>query len=169
MTTLYDLIHKYDIGEVMNGFIRYLPKQVNLLDQYFKMVKQLQKLKPVASSKQILIRKKIGEEENTLFYDVCGIIANTETDPLSEDKQGEFWAIEFTDWSIWLGMQIATETMNSFSEIEIMVHCMDEMTFCGFSQAKIKKQFNLLMKLADEAKRNTPSNDNEEVTIKGEG
>ena len=47
------------------------------------------------------------------------------------------YALEFTDWSEWLGMNISDLTLSSYSEREIIAHCLYEMTFFGYSNDEI--------------------------------
>jgi hypothetical protein len=49
------------------------------------------------------------------------------------------YAIEFTDWAEWLGMEIDLETLLSYSEVDILGHCLWEMTFCGYSPEDVKR------------------------------
>jgi len=47
--------------------------------------------------------------------------------------------LELTPWRQWLGMEISKESLQEFSEQEIIVHCLYEMTFEGFSEDAIEK------------------------------
>lgn len=60
-----------------------------------------------------------------------------------EPIEGAEWkyAIEFLDWSEWLDMEIAPETEAMFSDVEIIAHCLWEMTFVGYNRAEIREQF----------------------------
>jgi len=51
----------------------------------------------------------------------------------TKDEQGRTigYAIEFTEWKQWLGMDIASVTLKRFLELEIITHCLYEMTFIG--------------------------------------
>jgi len=50
------------------------------------------------------------------------------------------YAIEFTPWDEWLGMDISEETLEQFPYEEIIAHCFWEMTFVDWSPDEIKKK-----------------------------
>jgi hypothetical protein len=57
------------------------------------------------------------------------------------DVSGDGWfALEFTPWDEWKGMEILPETLEQFSTAEIAAHCLEEMTFAGFSQQDIDRK-----------------------------
>lgn len=47
--------------------------------------------------------------------------------------------LEFTPWRKWLGMDISQKSLEDFSKQEIIVHCLYEMTFEGFSEKHIQE------------------------------
>lgn len=47
------------------------------------------------------------------------------------------YAIEFTKWEQWLGMEVNQSTLREYSELEIIAHSLWEMTFVGYSQEAI--------------------------------
>ena len=51
------------------------------------------------------------------------------------DKEVRY-ALDLTPWEEWLGMGIAAETLEGFEPAEIAAHCLWEMTWHGFDQAK---------------------------------
>lgn len=99
-----------------------------------------------------------GEE----YIDVSGKYKNPKNE---EEKYSQ--AIEFTSWRQWLGMEISTESLTHFSELEIIVHCLYEMTFMGFEEEEIQEEFKTIEDniaayknmIAEEKKANTLSLD----------
>lgn len=65
------------------------------------------------------------------------------------DTKDEY-AIEFVPWSEWLGMEISTETQVKYSELEILAHCLWEMTIAGYSEAAIKNQIDEIMQAKED-------------------
>ncbi|NLO51569.1 MAG: hypothetical protein GX103_10490, partial [Bacteroidales bacterium] len=55
----------------------------------------------------------------------------------------------------WLGMEISQESLQHFSELEIISHCLYEMTFVGFEEEEIQKELNSLEKSIEEYKNMT--------------
>ncbi|MFX1254338.1 MAG: DUF6557 family protein [Promethearchaeota archaeon] len=45
-----------------------------------------------------------------------------------------------TRWEEWLGLEIHPDTLNNFDFIDIIVHCLWEMTFHGYNQFQIQKE-----------------------------
>ncbi len=74
-----------------------------------------------------------GEE----YVDVSG----TYKYPKNEEEKFS-QAIEFTPWNQWLGMEISQESFIHFSELEIISHCLYEMTFMGFEEEEIRDELN---------------------------
>ncbi|MCL0060381.1 hypothetical protein M1N88_00625 [Dehalococcoidia bacterium] len=71
-------------------------------------------------------------------------ILNKESDPehFKDDEIGNqevSYGIDFTDWAEWLGMEIDQESFSKYSELDIIGHCLWEVTFYGFIQDDIRK------------------------------
>jgi hypothetical protein len=56
------------------------------------------------------------------------------------------YGLEFNSWDKWLGMEVDKETLDNFSNEEIIAHCLWEMTFIDYDQTKIQA----VMKKLDE-------------------
>lgn len=54
------------------------------------------------------------------------------------------FALEFTPWEEWLGMEIDTNTLYKFDDLEIICRCLLEMTFISLDEEEIKKEINLI-------------------------
>ncbi len=52
-------------------------------------------------------------------------------------KEDQGYAIEFTAWSWWLAQDLHEDTLK-LPPIDILCHCLHEMTFCGFSQEEVE-------------------------------
>lgn len=61
-------------------------------------------------------------------------------------------AIEFTPWQEWLGMEIHPESLDHFTELEIIAHCLYEMTFIGFEEEEIQEEMNRIKDISDDFK-----------------
>ena len=61
-------------------------------------------------------------------------------------------------------MGLATETTNNFNELEIIAHCLYEMTFCGYTEEEIKEQFDTFNDRVEEYK-NWSEEEKKENTI----
>ena len=67
-------------------------------------------------------------------------------------------------WEKWLGMDVAPETLYNFNELEIIAHCLFEMTFCGYEQEEIQEQFDSINRTVEDYKKMT-GEEKEEKTI----
>ncbi len=61
-------------------------------------------------------------------------------------------------------MELAPETLEKFTELEIIAHCLYEMTFCGYDQDEIQAQLTSINSLAEEC-RNLSEEEKDQQTI----
>ena len=83
------------------------------------------------------------------------LIPPVPVDEEAGDREASY-GIELTDWAEWLGMEIEPETLSRYAEADIIVHCVWEMTFFGYSQADIEKTVEELER-ARESQEGNPS------------
>jgi len=69
------------------------------------------------------------ESEIKTYVDVSGRKKEKDKNSMTDS-----YAIEFVEWKKWLGMDLENETMNNFNELEIIAHCLYEMTFYGYTR-----------------------------------
>ena len=93
----------------------------------------------VETNMSIVITKE--RNDNDEYVEVSGL-HNYPKNKEETYSQG----IEFTPWREWLGMDISKESLTSFSELEIIVHCLYEMTFVGFTEEAIREKMNKIEK-----------------------
>ena len=99
---------------------------------YEKVFEYLKLIKSEEMGISIIIRKQ-GDVDGA-YFDVSGLYNN----PKKKDETYPH-GLELTPWNKWLGMYISEESLKNFSESEIVVHCLYEMTFIGFSEDDIPK------------------------------
>lgn len=88
----------------------------------------------------------VPEEENT-YYDVNGI---SEEDSKKEDAWIQGYAIEYCLFNEWLGFGISEKLLTTYSEINIICHCLWEMTFVGFTTEEKQEAIDKLEKACKE-------------------
>jgi len=159
-----DLIDKYKWDDVYSTFIQLYPDQEKNIEGYKRVFEELRTLKPVETKMCIVIEDVFDEYDKEYYAHVSGKdgTLNKKSDPerFKDDEVGNqevLYAIEFTDWAEWLAMEIEQESLSKYSELDIIGHCLWEMTFYGFTQEKIKKQLAQLEKETEEAKKNPSS------------
>jgi hypothetical protein len=98
---------------------------------------------PVVSSLKIEIKEydPDSDESGGSRFGVSGI---------DEDGSGD---ISFVPWSNWKGMEIDSETDEQYSDDEVVAHCLEEMTFAGFSQEEVQKKVAELSSRYDEMRK----------------
>lgn len=159
-----DLIDKYKWDDVYSTFMQLYPDQEKNIEGYKRVFEELRTLKPVETKMCIVIEDVFDEYDKEYYAHVSGKdgTLNKESDPerFKDDEVGNqevLYAIEFTDWAKWLAMEIEQESLSKYSELDIIGHCLWEMTFYGFTQEKMKKQLAQLEKEAEEAKKDPSS------------
>jgi len=161
---LHDLIKSNNWLSIEMTLLKLYPDQKEITDKYRTVFENLQLAEPVKYEMLIVLTEyesgTDGTNESTSTYiDVAG--RKLKQDPNSFSNS---YAIEFVKWENWLGMEIAPETLENFNELEIISHCLYEMTFCGYGQDEIQAQFNSINKTINEYK-NLTDEEKKEQTI----
>lgn len=92
----------------------------------------IQSLKPTESNMRIHIEFQHDEEGG--YHDVSG-----KDGSLRENGEEECFGLFLVDWDEWLGMEIEAETLEKYSELDILCYVFWEMTWCGYSMEKVEK------------------------------
>lgn len=164
---LKDIIKSYNWLSIEMTLLKLYPDQIKSIDGYKKVFENLQTMQPVKDEMQIVLTEyesDPGEEsmEKSGYIGVSGRKQNNDPDTITDS-----YALEFVKWENWLGMDISPETIDHFNELEIIAHCLFEMTFCGYEQDEIQEQFNTI-KLSIEEYENLSDDEKKEQTISWE-
>lgn len=89
----------------------------------------------MGASEQLILLKN----DNAEYVNVSGRYNNPEDNTNGHTNS---LAIEFTAWNEWQGMDIDKKSLQNFSELEIIAHCLYEMTFVGFEEEEIQAEIN---------------------------
>lgn len=145
---LKDLVDKFEFKDVFKTLeLLYPPKNKSMKSitprflSYYKTWEELGHKKPKESNITIEIRKVRDIFDKTYYTDVSGI---------EENKEGSL-ALEYSMLDEWLGYKLDPKTLKRMKQIEIMAHCLWEMTFNGFTSEHIKKKRNYLHGLVAKA------------------
>jgi hypothetical protein len=150
--TLKQLIQSNQWLNIKTTLFEIFPEEVRSINAYETVFENLRSIEPVDSEFEIILENEYDTE--TGEFDYVHLHGKT-TNPESKDYRSRF-AIYFDPWAEWLGMTINAETLEMFSEIEIVSHCLFEMTFEGFDEVTIKKSADKLNKVSDDFKKITP-------------
>jgi hypothetical protein len=160
---LKDIIKSYNWLSIELTLIRLYPDQETMVDDYRNFFEKLMFLVPEEYDMIIVLTEydcdPDDESEIRTYVDVSG--RKIEEDPNSITDS---YAIEFVAWEKWLGMDLAPETTKIFSDLEIIAHCLYEMTFIGYNEEEINDQFEMINDRVEEYK-NLTKEEKEEKTI----
>ncbi|HCS20839.1 MAG TPA: hypothetical protein DIW47_09820 [Bacteroidetes bacterium] len=143
----YELIKSNNWLSVELTLLDLYPGQKDLIEEY-KNVFEILKIKEpedVEMNIVLTVYDSEFEDDNDTYIDVSG--RNRVKDP---DSLADSYALEFTSWKKWLGMDLAPETIMNFSELEIIAHCLYELTFIGFEELEIQEQFDSIKSSMEE-------------------
>ena len=131
--TLRELVRKCPYKSVFNALYKYYycgnPKEtIEKADVgYLGVYKALDKLPPNLNPEwEIHVLKKTDEEDGE-FVDVC----------LRDVKKEKYYGVDLTLWSEIIDCEF--KKLTDDSDIECLAHILYEITFYGFSEAKIKE------------------------------
>jgi hypothetical protein len=131
---LKDLILKYKWKEVEEEFIRLYPEEIKNIIGYKNVFKSLKRRKPKESDMEIYINFIDGKEfDEEQWYDVFGKDGQIDT----HTQQEASFALEFSPFNSWIGYKISDKLKKEMSEINIICHCLWEMTFNGFTTKQL--------------------------------
>jgi hypothetical protein len=122
--------------------------QVDNLPNYYRAWLEMSSLTPVPSSMLITISERRDEQTGKSTYSVSGLEAATGKGSVVRTLEGfrELpYSLGMTKWAEWLGMVIEPRTLSRYSELEIVAHCLFEMTVYGWSQGDVSDSHDELM------------------------
>ena len=161
------LILAHNWLSVQITLLQLYPDQAGITDSYERVFEELQFMEAEPNAMEIVLKEYDTDgddvEANSTYIDVSGRNLQPET---NEDNWCSY-AIEFERWEKWLGMEVAPETLTNFTELEIIAHCLYEMTFCGYEQDEIQAQIDTV-KDNIEVYKNLSPNEKKEQTISWE-
>lgn len=137
------LVKKYEWCFVRERFLKLYPTQEPGLEKYKYVFECLQSTELIDTNNTILCidHVKNGTAENDEWDHVYAIETNNKDDRFS---------LEFEKWGFWLNLPISDETLCKYSELDIICHCLWEMTFAGFTEEDIQRRADDLFSMCDE-------------------
>lgn len=128
-------------------FLQLYPKEMKNISGYETVFNILKTLGPTETDFSIVVSNEKDDFDNEEYVHVSGYINHPED---NEDESPNSFALEFTNWSEWLGMDLDEKSIKDFTELELISHCLYEMTFLGFDQETIQKEMDKMEKEVDE-------------------
>ena len=160
---LFNLIKSNNWLSVELTLLGLYPDQEEMLDEYRKVFEKLQITDPAEYDDIEIILTEYDcdpniENEKETYVDVSGQKKIPDPDSITNG-----YAIEFLEWNKWLGMELALETLKNFSELEIIAHCLFEMTFIDYKEDAIQQQFKSISDTVEEYKKLTDEEKNQQT------
>ncbi len=146
---LIDLIKQNSWLSVELTHLEIYPKEKKNISGYEDNFRQLVSMPVIESDMIIEIKREIDDFDNKEYIDISGRKKNESKD-LKEQEVS--YALEFTRWSEWLGMQIDKTSIKNFTELEIISRCLFEMTFMGIDENEIQEELNKIIDKYEECK-----------------
>lgn len=130
---LKDLILKYKWNNIQPLFYELYQDADRNIEGYKLVFEKVKRLQVEESNHEILIRNITESGESYVHVNAINL--------LEKEVDGELmsYSLMLTPWNEWAGMSINAESLSIFSEKDIIVHCLWEMTFCGFDEEDVKK------------------------------
>jgi hypothetical protein len=152
---LYVLIKSYNWLSVELTLLKLYPDQDKMLDEYRNVYEKLKLTEPADYNELEIVLTEYDnytnfESDKETYVDVSG----QKKIPNPNDITSGY-AIEFLEWDKWLGMNLAKETTKNFTDLEIIAHCLYEMTFIDYDEETIQEQFKSLNDNLEEFKKLT--------------
>ena len=122
--TLLKLVEWSDVWGALQAIYK-IPDESKSV--YLNAFNEICELESIASGEMKITIKKENDPDCELgvFWDVSG-----------DGRYG----LEFLSWNEWKGLEISEEAMSEFSIPEIVTHCLEEMTFWGFSKETVSHE-----------------------------
>jgi hypothetical protein len=152
---LYDLIKSNNWLSVELTLLKLYPDQDKMLDEYRNVYDKLKITDPADYDELEIILTEYDcdpnfESEKETYVDVSGQKKIPYSNAITNG-----YAIEFLEWDKWLGMDLAVKTIKNFSDLEIIAHCLYEMTFIDYQEEAIQEQLKSLNDTVEEYKKLT--------------
>ena len=133
-------------------FLQLYPKEMKNISGYERVFSDLKLLSPMDSDFVIMVSREKDDFDNEEYAHVCGYNKLPQD---NSEEQPNSYALEFTNWREWLGMDIDEKSIKDFTELELISHCLYEMTFFGFDQETIQEEMDKIERSVDEIKNMT--------------
>lgn len=156
---LKDLIQSNSWLSIETILLQLYPSEEENRFAYMDVFDDLLFMNSEDSDIEIVVAQQKDDFDGEEYVDVYGSYKN----PKNEEEEYS-QALEFTPWNEWLGMEISQESLLHFTELEIIAHCLFEMTFIGFEEEVIQEEMKT-MKSSLEDYKNISEKEKSENTI----
>ena len=153
-----------DWSEIWSHMVSIYEDQSGQHDSYKKMYDKLCIVEGVSNPMRIVLTRVV-EDDGDIWTDVSGcngttfrnsenhawMCANMTDSKLDAEVS---YALEFTDWQLWLAMELDSQTLIDFTLPEIAAHCLWEISYVSFDEDEIDITKGYLNKIVDAINKN---------------
>lgn len=140
---LKTILDMYSWEQIREELLHQYPDQKASIDGYRGVVASLRSITPVVHDLLLSVMWVTDDYDGTPYVDVSGVL---------KESEHPDHCLMFTEWELWLGSEISPESLLEFSPLEILVHCLWELTFVGYTQGEIRQQRDAIMDMAQDAR-----------------
>lgn len=127
-------------GEILDRFPEVYPRHFDR-PSYAAALAELRGTVPEPPEKPWYLT--VSEDRDLSGRDVVSVSGRLPDDP-------EYYAMEFSPWPEWLSLPVDPAAVERFGALDVMVHVLWEITFCGYSDAEVSGERDELRRRYDE-------------------
>ena len=135
------LVDKYEWTTVADTLFRLYPDQEESREGYESAFGILHGLQNTPS--ELVIRVETVVEDSEEYVAVNG--------KMSGDEEIGY-SLMGTDWSEWLSMEVDADALAQFGEVEVLAHCLWEMTWVGYTPDEVSDWMAGICDMAEDAR-----------------
>ncbi len=140
---LHTLLTQFTDQEILRRLLILYPDEKKSKKGYYSALQVLRLLRPTMSSMNIIVETIPKDEWGDAYISVVG----------KKNRDLTCWALDYEDWEVWMGYTIHPISMKHFSLLDIMCHCLWELTWQGFDQKSIKKRRDEISERLEDVKK----------------
>jgi hypothetical protein len=167
--TLLKIFNSYVNEDILKTIIELYPDQEKNREGYINMMHELRETPCSTEPITMFIEINAVTEEESFggesYIDVSG------RDPGGDDGLKTSWAIEYTDWSIWLAMEVVCVDFDDprcDTNLKLLAHCLWEMSWAGYTQKEVKEQAEEILERSEEISEAIENGTIDEITTPAE-
>jgi len=143
-----ELLAEHTDEEIVDMLVAECPEEESSVQGYFDALAEIRTLDAKESDLTIIAYWTVADFDDTFEYvHVAG----------KKEDEDIGYAIEFTDWREWLGMEVGAH--DKIEDISFLAHCLWEMTFTGYTNKEVLDQFASIMSDAKDCEERLEAGD----------
>lgn len=140
---LMEILSRFGWQELEPCYLRLYPKEKRHKKTARDAFAYIKSLQPVSTGMRIEIDYRDDAEGG--YHEVLGQDGTLRADGLEES-----FCLALVDWEEWLGMEINPTSQQRYADLDIVCHCLWEMTWFGYSMEQIVQAREDLDRQAEE-------------------